>query len=107
MVLASTRHPYRDGVSIVLPREAPSRPKNGNLAGTETSGMTLGVFRLSFFMLYHLNCGLNSKPVSIPHQLVDAELCNFPVHKFAGFLNATFVLTCTLLKRSCQFVVLV
>ena len=32
MVLASTRHPYRNGVSIVLRREAPSRPRNINLA---------------------------------------------------------------------------
>ena len=83
MVLASTRHPSRDGVSIVLPREAPSRTQNGNLAGTEARGMTLAVFQLPFFVLYHLNCGLNSQPVSIPHQLVDAELCNFPVHQVA------------------------
>ena len=45
--------------------------------------MTLGVFQLPFFVLYHLNSGLDSQPVSIPHQLVDAELCNLPVHQVA------------------------
>jgi hypothetical protein len=48
------------------------------IAGTGASGMTPGVFQLPFFVLYHLNCGLNSKPVSIPHQLADADFAIFP-----------------------------